>query len=64
MDDEQQWQSTNREEPTKGELWMNRLNADILCQKIEAICDRLGYTKRTRVENMSYLETLVEIRNS
>jgi len=64
LDDEQQWQSTNREEPTKGELWMNRLNADILCQKIEAICDRLGYTKRTRVENMSYLETLVEIRNS
>jgi hypothetical protein len=59
-----QWQSTNREEPTKGEVWMTRLNADILCQKIEAICERLGFRKKSRGENISYLETLVEIRNS
>lgn len=64
LDDEIQWQSTNREEPTKGDLWMIPLNADIFCQKIEAVCDALGYVKNTRSENMSYLETLVSIRNS
>lgn len=64
LNDEVQWQSTNREEPTKGDLWMIRLNADIFCQKIEAVCDALGYAKRTRKENMSHLGTLVSIRGS
>jgi hypothetical protein len=64
LDDETQWQSTNREEPTKGELWMIPLNADIFCQKIEAVCDFLGYEKKSRVENKAYLETLVSIRET
>jgi hypothetical protein len=64
LNDEVQWQSTNRDEPTKGDLWMIRLNADIFCQKIEAVCDALGYEKMTRDKNMSYLGTLVSIRNS
>jgi hypothetical protein len=64
LNDELQWQSTNREEPTKGELWMIPLNADIFCQKIEAVCDALGYEKNMRVENKKYLGTLVAIRNS
>lgn len=64
LDNAAQWQSTNREEPTKGDLWMNPLNADVLCQKIEAVCDALGYAKKSRVENTSYLETLVSIVNS
>ncbi|MBT7790726.1 MAG: ATP-binding protein, partial [Calditrichaeota bacterium] len=29
LNDEAQWQNTNREEPTEGDLRMNRLNADI-----------------------------------
>ena len=62
LNDEVQWQSTNREEPTKGELWMIQLNADIFCQKIEAICDALDYKKRTRAQNMAHLGTLVSIR--
>lgn len=64
LNDEMQWQSTNREEPTKGELWMIPLNADVFCQKIEAVCDALGYKKKARVENKAYLGTLVSIRSS
>lgn len=64
LNDEMQWQSTNRDEPTKGELWMITLNADIFCQKIEAVCDVLGYAKKDRRHNMQYLGTLVSIRSS
>lgn len=63
LNDEMQWQTTNRDEPTKGELWMARLSADVFCQKIEAVCDSLGYQKKTRAQNMSHLGTLVSIRN-
>lgn len=62
LNDEMQWQSTNREEPMKGDLWMIRLNADVFCQKIEAVCDALGYAKKTRAQNMSHLGTLVSVR--
>ncbi|TAL84122.1 MAG: ATP-binding protein [Rhodanobacter sp.] len=64
LNDEVQWQSTNREEPTKGDLWMIRLNADIFCQKVEAVCDALEYKKKTRAQNVAHLGTLVSIRNS
>jgi hypothetical protein len=61
LDDESQWQSTNREKKSD-QLWMTPLNADIFCQKVEAVCDRLGYKKKTRSENKSYLSTLVAVR--
>jgi hypothetical protein len=64
LNDEMQWQSTNRQEPTKGELWMIPLNADVFCQKIEAVCDLLGYVKKARVDNKAYLGTLVSIRGA
>jgi hypothetical protein len=64
LNDEAQWQSTNRQEPTKGDLWMIRLNADIFCQKIEAVCDALGYQRKTRTQNMTHLGTLVPIRTA
>lgn len=63
LDDEVQWQSTNRDAPTRGDIWMTPLSADILCQKVEAVCDALGYQKRPRAENKTYLATLVAIRN-
>jgi hypothetical protein len=63
LNDEEQWQSTNREEPTKGELWMIPLNADIFCQKIEAVCDALGYAKKPRGHNKAHLGTLIPIRS-
>jgi len=63
LNDELQWQSTNREEPTRGDLWMIKLNADVFCQKIEAVCEVLGYKKKTRAQNMMHLGTLVSIRN-
>lgn len=64
LDDEVQWQSTNRDEPTKGEIWISPLNADIFCQKIEAVCDALGYIKKSRGENKEHLGTLVSIRDT
>lgn len=64
LNDEVQWQSTNREAPSKGELWMIPLNADVFCQKIEAVCDALGYKKKTRAENKAHLGTLVSIRSA
>jgi len=64
LNDELQWQSTNREKPTEGELWMIPLNADIFCQKIEAVCDEVGYRKKSRALNMEYLRTLVSIRST
>lgn len=61
LDDETQWQSTNRQQPTEGELSMSSLSADVFCQKIESICDGLGYGKKTRVQNIDYLGRLVNI---
>jgi hypothetical protein len=62
LNDEMQWQSTNRENATDGELWMIKLNADIFCQKIEAVCDELGYKKKVRQVNMAHLGTLIDIQ--
>jgi len=62
LNDEAQWQTTNREEPTEGDLWMSPLSADIFCQKIEAICDQLGYEKKSRIDNKNYLDAMVEIK--
>lgn len=63
LNDEVQWQSTNRDKPN-GDLWMIPLNADIFCQKIEAVCDALDYKKKTRAQNMAHLGTLASIRKT
>lgn len=63
LNDEMQWQSTNRDKAS-GDLSMDPLNADIFCQKIEAVCDVLGYKKKTRAQNKAHLETLVSIRKA
>jgi len=61
LDDAIQWQSTNKD--PDGELWMTPPNADILCQKIENVCDKLGYKKKDRNTNKAYLKTLVQVRS-
>jgi hypothetical protein len=61
LDNASQWQSTNRE--PSGELWVDTVNADIFCQKVEAVCEDLGYSKRSRSENRAYLEKLVDVRS-
>ena len=40
---------------------MSKLSVDIFAQKIEYICDKLGYKKRTRQENKDHLSTLVKV---
>jgi hypothetical protein len=59
LNDDALWQTTHRD--AAGDLSMVRLNADIFCQKIEAVCDALDYTKKARLENMRHLETIVAI---
>lgn len=60
LDDESQWHNTNKD-VTNNELSMSSLSADIFCQKIEAICDKIGYTKKTRYDNKEYLKQLIPI---
>ena len=64
LDDSAVWHTTHRAEPKSGDLWMIPLNADIFCQKIEAVCDSLKYSKRTRSENLAHLETLIDIKRN
>ena len=59
LDDEQQWHTSFRD--SDNNLYMSKLSADIFSQKIEYICDKLGYRKKARHENKAYLETLVKI---
>ncbi len=59
LDDEQQWHTTSRD--AVGNLYMSKLSADIFCQKIEYICDKIGYKKKSRLENLHFLDTIVKI---
>lgn len=59
LDDEQQWHTSFRD--SDNNLYMSKLSADIFSQKIEYICDKLGYKKKARHENRAYIETLVKI---
>ncbi|MDD4070591.1 MAG: ATP-binding protein [Candidatus Izemoplasmatales bacterium] len=56
LDDNLQWHQSRRVE---NKLCMDSLSIDIFCQKIEAVCDDLGYTKKSRDENKTKLKTLV-----
>jgi hypothetical protein len=60
LDDASQWHNTNKD-VSNNELSMSPLNADIFCQKIEAVCDKIGYAKKTRQENIQYLQRLVSV---
>jgi hypothetical protein len=61
LNDELVWHSTNRDKSNPSDLYMSPLNADIFCQKIENVCDCLGYLKRTREENKDYLQKMIQI---
>lgn len=60
LNDEATWHSTNKD--LDGSLYMDKLNADMFCQKIEHVCDQIGYKKKTRDENKNYLSSLVAIK--
>lgn len=60
LNDEALWHTTERNEDD--ELSMTRVNADVFCQKIEAVCGKLGYAKKSRVENMDRLKSMVVIK--
>ena len=62
LDDEQQWHSSSRDPDDDNKLYMDKLGADIFCQKVEYICDKLGYKKKARDDNRNRLQTLVKIK--
>lgn len=60
LNDEALWHNTERN--GNNELFMTGLNADVFCQKIEAVCEKLGYPKKTRKENMDRLKERVILK--
>lgn len=62
LDDDNQWHNSERDE-TKS-LCMTKLSCDIFCQKIEHICDQIGYSKKTRSDNNSRLQTLIKVKEN
>jgi len=61
LDNEKQWQCTYRDDSTR-DLWMTKKDADVFCVKIEDVCNTLGYHKKSRIENIEFIKTLVEIK--
>lgn len=59
LENEKMWHTTFRDE--HGALSMDRVNADIFCQKIENVCESLGYVHKGRDDNKTMLSTLVAI---
>ena len=59
LNDEALWHNTKRKK--NDELHMTKVNADIFCGQIEAICDALGYNKKTREENISNLRSSIVV---
>lgn len=59
LDNAQQWHTTVRNQ--EGELCMDKVRMDIFAQKIEYICDKLEYKKRTRQENIEKLSRLIRV---
>jgi hypothetical protein len=62
LNDEQLWHSTNRDASNPTDLYMSPLNADIFCQKIETVCEYLGYGKKSREDNKNYLQKMIQIK--
>lgn len=60
LDDNKQWHESCRDDEEN--LYMTNLSADIFSQMIESICDKLGYTRRTRDENIKHLQTIVNVK--
>ena len=61
LDDEQEWHNSCRE--VDGTLFMYKLDQDKFCAKIEYICKQLGYSIKTRDENLKKLSNFVKIIN-
>lgn len=62
LNDELLWHSTNRDTSNPTDIYMSPLHADIFCQKIETVCEYLGYVKKSRADNKNYLEKMIQIR--
>jgi hypothetical protein len=61
LNDELQWHNTRREKIGSTDLWMYKTDADIFCQKIEDVCEKLNFNKKARLYNRRYLSTLVNV---
>jgi hypothetical protein len=55
------WHTTIR---TTDGLFMTGVECDKFASKVENICDKLGYKKRTRIENIDRIKEYIDIKNS
>lgn len=67
LDNRTQWQESAREidpDTNTSIITMSKIDADIFCQKIEAICDNIGLSnsKKAREDNIEYLSHYVQIK--
>jgi len=58
LDTGRAWQTSSR---TSGTIQIAQVEADRFALKIEAICDKLGYPKKSRTENVSQLAIFADI---
>lgn len=61
LDDARQWLQAKRSE---GEIYVDNVNYDVFCVKIEAICKDLGYPCQTRDDNKLKLSEYVNVVKS
>lgn len=61
LDSESVWQMSLRCPDDDSKIWVDKLNASIFYQKIEAICNELHYKPKSEAANTKYLSSLIEI---
>lgn len=61
LDDARQWLQVKRAE---GEIYVDNVNYDVFCVKIEAICKSLGYSCQNRADNKLKLSQYVNVLKS
>ena len=59
LNDEAMWNTINRSDD--GRLSITKVNCDDFCSKIEQVCNVIGYSYKTRLENKAHLSTLIVV---
>lgn len=59
LNDSAMWNTINRTED--GRLTITKINCDDFCSKIEHVCDKVGYSHKTRDINKSHLSSLIVV---
>lgn len=61
LDTDRQWVAISEDLESKTQ-YLDNINAQNFCKRIEVVCSKLGYNYRGKDNNLGYLSTLIEIR--